>query len=115
MFSFAQKTRRQRINQRNRTERLSDLLDWKSMGVEYVKARQLALRRAHPDAFADEDDEDDETRSLGGIISAPGSPRFLAGLATPGDFATLTEVRVLLSACLTFTHSSIRIVVQYRN
>lgn len=45
MFQFAQKSRRQRINQRNRTERLSDLLDWKRMGMEYVKARQLALRR----------------------------------------------------------------------
>ena len=45
MFEFAKKSKRQRINQRNRTERLSDLLDWKRMGMEYVKARQLALRR----------------------------------------------------------------------
>ena len=45
MFDFAGKSKRQRINQRNRTERLSDLLDWKRMGMEYVKARQLALRR----------------------------------------------------------------------
>ena len=45
MLDFAAKSRRQRINQRNRTERLSDLLDWKRMGMEYVKARQLALRR----------------------------------------------------------------------
>jgi glycogen(starch) synthase len=45
MFQFTEKSRRQRINQRNRTERLSDLLDWKRMGLEYVKARQLALRR----------------------------------------------------------------------
>jgi glycogen(starch) synthase len=45
MFDFTQKSRRQRINQRNRTERLSDLLDWKRMGMEYLKARQLALRR----------------------------------------------------------------------
>jgi glycogen(starch) synthase len=45
MFHFTEKSRRQRINQRNRTERLSDLLDWKRMGLEYVKARQLALRR----------------------------------------------------------------------
>jgi glycogen synthase len=45
IFDFANKSRRQRINQRNRTERLSDLLDWKRMGMEYVKARQLALRR----------------------------------------------------------------------
>jgi glycogen(starch) synthase len=45
MFEFSKKSMRQRINQRNRTERLSDLLDWKRMGLEYVKARQLALRR----------------------------------------------------------------------
>ena len=45
MFNFTSKSKRQRINQRNRTERLSDLLDWKRMGLEYVKARQLALRR----------------------------------------------------------------------
>ncbi|ORX56312.1 glycogen synthase [Hesseltinella vesiculosa] len=51
MFRFCQKTRRQRINQRNRTERLSDLLDWKRMGLEYMKARQLALRRLYPDSF----------------------------------------------------------------
>ena len=51
VFSFTQKTRRQRINQRNRVERLSPLLDWKNLGIEYSKARQLALRRAYPDAF----------------------------------------------------------------
>lgn len=39
MFKFCQKSRRQRINQRNRTERLSDILDWRRMGVEYQKAR----------------------------------------------------------------------------
>lgn len=50
MFHFSEKTRRQRINQRNRTERLSDLLDWKRMGMEYVKARQLALRRGNSSA-----------------------------------------------------------------
>ena len=47
MYDFTVKSRRQRINQRNRTERLSDLLDWKRMGMEYVKARQLALRRGN--------------------------------------------------------------------
>lgn len=45
IFEFANRSRRQRINERNRTERLGDLLDWKRMGMEYVKARQLALRR----------------------------------------------------------------------
>jgi glycogen(starch) synthase len=48
---FCQKSRRQRINMRNRTERLSDLLDWKRMEVEYRKARQLALRRVYPELF----------------------------------------------------------------
>lgn len=43
MFQFCQKSRRQRINQRNRTERLSDILDWRRMGVEYQKARFCAL------------------------------------------------------------------------
>ena len=33
MFDFARLNRRQRIIQRNRTERLSDLLDWRSLGI----------------------------------------------------------------------------------
>jgi glycogen(starch) synthase len=49
MYDFCGKTRRQRINQRNRTERLSDLLDWKRMGLEYVKARWVAIRRRWPE------------------------------------------------------------------
>lgn len=49
MFEFCQKTRRQRINQRNRCERLSDVLDWKRMGLEYVKARWVAIRRKFPE------------------------------------------------------------------
>lgn len=43
IFQFCQKSRRQRINQRNRTERLSDILDWKRLGIEYQKARLCAL------------------------------------------------------------------------
>lgn len=91
MLSFTLKSRRQRINQRNRTERLSELLDWKSLGLEYVKARQLALRRAYPDSF--EDDEPDFTgvQRVGAPLSAPGSPRMRTGMMTPGDYATLTE------------------------
>ncbi|KAI9252597.1 glycogen synthase [Sporodiniella umbellata] len=77
MYQFVQKTRRQRINQRNRTERLSDLLDWKRMGLEYIKARQLALRRAYPDSFVDDDEEDlTETHvKIPKPLSAPASPR----------------------------------------
>lgn len=78
MFRFCQKTRRQRINQRNRTERLSDLLDWKRMGLEYIKARQLALRRVYPDLFVDDDDHidmDAVTKKIPKPLSAPASPR----------------------------------------
>ncbi|CAJ0765036.1 20935_t:CDS:1, partial [Entrophospora sp. SA101] len=57
MLQFCQKTRRQRINQRNRTERLSDLLDWKLVGMEYVRARKLALHRAYPDSFINNNDD----------------------------------------------------------
>ncbi|XP_034019592.1 glycogen [starch] synthase, liver isoform X1 [Thalassophryne amazonica] len=51
MFKFCQQSRRQRIIQRNRTERLSDLLDWRYLGRFYVHARYLALGRAFPDKF----------------------------------------------------------------
>jgi len=103
LFTFCNKTRRQRINQRNRVERLSPLLDWKNLGIEYSKARQLAIRRAYPDAFYGSDGTngvEDEWEfggpSLGlgaermGVPSVPASPRF-RGTATPGDIGTLTE------------------------
>ncbi|KAJ3081644.1 glycogen synthase isoform 1 [Quaeritorhiza haematococci] len=48
MLDFCLKSRRQRINLRNRCERLSDLLDWKRMGLEYVKARWVAIKRRWP-------------------------------------------------------------------
>jgi glycogen(starch) synthase len=91
MLSFTLKSRRQRINQRNRTERLSELLDWKSLGLEYVKARQLALRRAYPDSFNDEEPDFTGVQRVGAPLSAPGSPRMRTGMMTPGDYATLTE------------------------
>ncbi|RMZ91493.1 hypothetical protein DV736_g1269, partial [Chaetothyriales sp. CBS 134916] len=101
MYDYTQKSRRQRINQRNRTERLSDLLDWKRMGMEYIKARQLALRRAYPTSFEDEADFDD---TIGGTeqkisrpLSVPGSPRDRSGMMTPGDFASLQEGKEGLS------------------
>jgi glycogen(starch) synthase len=98
MFSFASKSRRQRINQRNRTERLSDLLDWKRMGLEYVKARQLALRRAYPSEFVNGPSEQDVEAEFGAQmhakiprpLSAPASPR-RTGTMTPGDLGSLQE------------------------
>ncbi|KAI9720345.1 MAG: glycogen synthase isoform 1 [Chrysothrix sp. TS-e1954] len=102
MFEFTTKSKRQRINQRNRTERLSDLLDWKRMGMEYVKARQLALRRAYPQCYEDDDTEQDIFSSnipakLTRPLSAPGSPRDKSGMMTPGDFGSLQEGREGLS------------------
>ncbi|KAJ9499969.1 glycogen synthase isoform 1 [Exophiala xenobiotica] len=101
MFEFANKSRRQRINQRNRTERLSDLLDWKRMGMEYVKARQLALRRAYPASFEDADEFDDiiggTEQKISRPLSVPGSPRDRSGMMTPGDFASLQEGKEGLS------------------
>ncbi|RHZ87794.1 hypothetical protein Glove_30g22 [Diversispora epigaea] len=77
MLEFCQKSRRQRINQRNRTERLSDLLDWKIMGMEYVRARRLALHRAYPDSFVGEPDNEFENSrvKIPRPYSVPGSPR----------------------------------------
>lgn len=95
MHEFCQKSRRQRINQRNRTERLSDLLDWKRMGMEYVKARQLALRRAYPNSFDGEPEDDDYIpgveQKISRPFSVPGSPRDRTGMMTPGDFASIQE------------------------
>lgn len=105
MVNFTTKTRRQRINQRNRVERLSPLLDWKNLGIEYSKARQLALRRAYPESFENEDEEAAELEDgdyftggfaagrgggAGNAFSVPGTPT-LRGAATPGDMGTLTE------------------------
>jgi len=51
MMSFCKLTRRQRIIQRNRTERLSELLDWRSLHRYYSRARLLALHYLHPDKY----------------------------------------------------------------
>lgn len=98
MFSFVNKSRRQRINQRNRVERLSPLLDWKNLGIEYSKARQLALRRAYPDAFygagGEGEEEEFDFSGMERVMpnSVPASPRYrMSGIATPGDMGTLTE------------------------
>jgi len=77
MLQFCQKTRRQRINQRNRTERLSDSLDWKLMGMEYVRARRLALHRVYADSFVDAEIGSFEQYKfkISKPLSVPGSPK----------------------------------------
>ncbi|XP_008579702.1 PREDICTED: glycogen [starch] synthase, liver [Galeopterus variegatus] len=51
LYGFCKQSRRQRIIQRNRTERLSDLLDWRYLGRYYQHARHLTLSRTFPDKF----------------------------------------------------------------
>ncbi|EJD00648.1 uncharacterized protein FOMMEDRAFT_170015 [Fomitiporia mediterranea MF3/22] len=98
VFSFYNKTRRQRTNQHNHVERLLLLLDWKNLGIEYSKARQLAPSRAYPDSFSDEDEEYDSAAGMERPpFSMPGSPRLRAGMVTPGDMGTLTEERLSTS------------------
>uniref|UniRef100_A0A7N8X2W7 Glycogen [starch] synthase n=1 Tax=Mastacembelus armatus TaxID=205130 RepID=A0A7N8X2W7_9TELE len=53
--------RRQRIIQRNRTERLSDLLDWRYLGRYYTAARHMALAKAFPDTYIYEPQEPTST------------------------------------------------------
>ena len=87
MLQFCQKSRRQRINQRNRTERLSDLLDWKVMGMEYVRARKLSLHRAYPDSFggSDSGDFDQHRVKIPKPLSAPASPKIRGGIGSVDD------------------------------
>jgi len=64
MYRFTQLSRRQRIQLRNKTERLSAILSWTSLGKYYVKARNEALKRvfgpsaptAMPDFYQQEED-----------------------------------------------------------
>jgi glycogen(starch) synthase len=45
LLQFCQLTRRERIEQRNRVERLSELFDWSMMATHYAEAHEMALRR----------------------------------------------------------------------
>ncbi|XP_039253376.2 glycogen [starch] synthase, muscle-like [Styela clava] len=79
LFSFSQMTRRERIIQRNRTERLSELLDWGRLGMYYTNARRLAIERTHPE-FLERGPGFVSSHSPAGSVrlprpySAPGSP-----------------------------------------
>jgi len=50
MIEFCERSRRERIQLRNRTERLSELLDWGNLGRSYVQAHDLALSRTYEPA-----------------------------------------------------------------
>lgn len=74
MNDFTKLNRRQRIIQRNRTERLSDMLDWKSLGIYYRQARMKALRTCYPDIQEDEVNPKPLSKMYSRPISEPPSP-----------------------------------------
>lgn len=99
LFQFCQKSRRQRINQRNRTERLSDLLDWKRMGEEYQKARLLALTRLAARLGESSGVEqltiqiEESGEKMPRPLSAPPSPK-LTRIIPPGQEASSTSLKL---------------------
>lgn len=103
MMDFCQKSRRQRIAQRNRTERLSDLLDWKRMGLEYVKARWVAVRRKWSDLveMLEEDEDGDSEYGVGsdGEFARGYESDANAGLLQREDLSSLVSLRMLALAC----------------
>jgi glycogen synthase len=78
MFDFCRLSRRQRINLRNRTERLSEMLDWRQLAVYYTHAREMALSRCFPETYGSEEGEllgKLENLTFKTSASAPSSPR----------------------------------------
>ncbi|KAL0809402.1 hypothetical protein ABMA28_011588, partial [Loxostege sticticalis] len=82
MFDFTKLTRRQRIIQRNRTERLSDLMDWRNLGIYYRQARAQALKIVYPDYVDHMDQELGKRFNYPRPISEPPSPTH-SRLTTP--------------------------------
>merc|ERR1711962_1731808 len=79
MFDYTKLNRRQRIIQRNRTERLSDLLDWKSLVIYYRQARMKALQATFPDVQEDEEQPAARRFNFPKPISEPPSPTSTRG------------------------------------
>ncbi|KJH44515.1 signal peptide protein, YSIRK family [Dictyocaulus viviparus] len=71
LYEFTCLSRRQRIIVRNRTERLSELLDWKTLSMFYRDARRMALKKTHPDL---EMRLSDAMTMVPRPTSAPGTP-----------------------------------------
>ncbi|BES87990.1 Glycogen synthase [Nesidiocoris tenuis] len=74
MYNFTKLSRRQRIIQRNRTERLSDLLDWRNLGIYYRQARQKALQTVYSDIPSLEEEDNKKGFHYPRPFSEPPSP-----------------------------------------
>eukprot|EP00051_Salpingoeca_urceolata_P010357 m.126442 g.126442 ORF g.126442 m.126442 type:complete len:665 (-) comp16681_c2_seq1:54-2048(-) len=73
MYDFCCLNRRQRINLRNRTERLSDLLGWRSLEQYYWQARSIALHRQFPERY--NDPQEQQAEEFAQRASACSSPK----------------------------------------
>ncbi|KPJ19685.1 Putative glycogen [starch] synthase [Papilio machaon] len=82
MYDFTKLSRRQRIIQRNRTERLSDLMDWRNLGIYYRQARAQALKIVYPDYVDQMDIELGKRFNYPRPISEPPSPTHSMRLTT---------------------------------
>jgi len=82
LYYFSRMSRRERIVQRNRTERLSELLDWSRLGRYYADARRLAVERTHPEALHDDRFSPSSSVRLPRPFSARNSP-FSSRVASP--------------------------------
>ncbi|KAK2726393.1 glycogen [starch] synthase-like [Artemia franciscana] len=56
MLNFTLLTERQRVIQRNRTERLSEILDWENLFIYYKRARLMALSTVYSDTVLDNEE-----------------------------------------------------------
>lgn len=89
LLEFSQYSRRQRIVLRNRTERLSELLDWKNLCSYYRRARIMAIQKHAPELFTtpinpmqNGDSMSEKSFCLSRPYSAPASPS-ASGRSTP--------------------------------
>ncbi|THD23790.1 Glycogen [starch] synthase [Fasciola hepatica] len=89
LYEFCQYSRRQRIVLRNRTERLSELLDWKNLCSYYRRARVMALHKHAPELFTNPpppvqngDSYSERSFCISRPYSAPASPS-ASGRSTP--------------------------------
>eukprot|EP00053_Salpingoeca_punica_P015227 m.139772 g.139772 ORF g.139772 m.139772 type:complete len:662 (+) comp16658_c0_seq1:365-2350(+) len=74
LYDFCGLNRRQRINLRNRTERLSDMLGWNNLAEYYTRARQMALGRAYPERYMEQERSAEDFKRRASASNSPRMP-----------------------------------------
>eukprot|EP00123_Amoebidium_parasiticum_P017692 comp23949_c0_seq1/m.42364 comp23949_c0_seq1/g.42364 ORF comp23949_c0_seq1/g.42364 comp23949_c0_seq1/m.42364 type:complete len:676 (-) comp23949_c0_seq1:335-2362(-) len=91
MNNFCKLSRRERIQLRNRTERLSELIDWQQLGRYYTYGRGLAMCRAYgTPAPTNPDRPEDRRKPEHGGSTLPKTP-VQSTIELPGETSDLTE------------------------